>query len=51
MNLNVDPALLIEELKAQRNDANDKLAAFGAVIMQLRKELEEAKKKTEEVTS
>lgn len=36
----VDAALLIEELKGQRNSIADQLAIAGAMITALRKELE-----------
>lgn len=49
MNQVYDAQLLIEELKAQRNQANDMLALAGARIMALQKENEGLQAKVAEL--
>ena len=46
--MEIEATLLIEELKAQRNELADRLATAGAVIVKLQQELELAKKEKAE---
>lgn len=48
MNEQVELALVVEELKAQRNVISDQLAYAGALIVTLRKKIEELEKPKEE---